>query len=329
MNFLIIQTAFIGDVVLATPLVEKIRRFFPDAGIDFLVRKGNEKLLSGHPYIRKVLVWDKKRHKYSGLFAMIRYIRREHYDWVINCQRFFASGLLTTFSGARNTSGFDKNPLAFCFTKKTPHFFGARQHPVHEVDRNLALIAHLTDETFELPKLYFSAADTDRARRLAAGRKYACIAPTSVWFTKQFPAHKWVELIGRLQKEGYCIFLLGGKEDVQPCEAIRMATSNPAVYNVAGQLSFLESAALMKEAAMNYANDSAPIHIASAVDAPMAAVFCSTIPAFGFTPLSSRSYVVEARESPACRPCGLHGLATCPKGHFACAEQVRVVDFPI
>ena len=63
MNFLVVQTAFIGDVVLATPLVEKLNRFFPGAGIDLLVRKGNEKLLSGHPYIRNVLVWDKTRQK--------------------------------------------------------------------------------------------------------------------------------------------------------------------------------------------------------------------------------------------------------------------------
>ena len=62
-KFLIIQTAFIGDVVLATSLVENIHASFPDASIDFLVRLGNESLLQGHPHIRRVLIWNKKEKK--------------------------------------------------------------------------------------------------------------------------------------------------------------------------------------------------------------------------------------------------------------------------
>lgn len=329
MNFLVIQTAFIGDVVLATPLVEKINRFFPDSSIDVLVRNGNEKLLSGHPHIRKVLIWNKKEHKYAGLISLSRQIRTEQYDWVINCQRFAASGLLTVFSGARNTVGFDKNPFSFLYSRRVAHRYGSSASPLHEVDRNLSLITHLTDNSSEKPRLYPSTADFDRAAEFAGGQPYVCIAPTSVWFTKQFPAHKWLELIRILLPRGYRIFLLGGNEDVQPCEAMRVAASHPEVRNAAGRLSFLESAALMKGAAMNYANDSAPVHIASAVDAPVTAVFCSTVTSFGFTPLSRRSHIVESKEHLACRPCGLHGFKACPKGHFACAESIRVSDFPV
>jgi heptosyltransferase-2 len=89
---------------------------------------------------------------------------------------------------------------------------------------------------------------------------------------------------------------------------------------MAGKLSFLESAALMKHAVMNYVNDSAPLHLASATDAPVTAVFCSTIPAFGFGPLSSNSRVIETIEDLECRPCGLHGYKVCPRGHFKCAN---------
>ena len=327
MKFLIVQSAFIGDVVLATPLAEKLRRFFPEAEIDFLLRKGNEKLLAGHPQLRRVLIWDKKQDKYKGLVRLLQAIRKERYDWVINCQRFAASGLLTIFSGAKNTAGFDKNPFSFAFSKRVAHRFGTKEHPLHEVGRNLQLIEHLTDSSFERPRLYPSEADDEKARALQDGQKYVCIAPTSVWFTKQFPAHKWVELMYRIPA-GCAIFLLGGKGDAEACEQIRVAAGRSNVQNLAGRLSFLESAALMRDAAMNYANDSAPVHIASAVNAPVTAVFCSTVPAFGFTPLSDRSVIVETTEQLACRPCGLHGRRACPLGHFACAESIGVGAFP-
>lgn len=329
MKFLIVQSAFIGDVVLATPLVEKLRRFFPDAEIDFLLRKGNEKLLTGHPHLRRVYIWNKKQDKYRGLFQLLRSLREERYDWVVNCQRFAASGLLTVFSGARNTAGFDKNPFSFAFSKRIPHRFGTKEHPLHEVGRNLKLIEHLTDRSLERPKLYPHPADYEKAQSLTGGRPYVCIAPTSVWFTKQFPAHKWVELTGKIPPD-HLVFLLGGREDAGACEQIGAASGRrTTIRNLAGQLSFLESAALMQGAAMNYANDSAPVHIASAVNAPVTAVFCSTIPAFGFTPLSDRSIVVETTESLACRPCGLHGRRACPLGHFACAESIGVDAFPL
>ncbi len=329
MKFLVIQTAFIGDVILATPLVEKLRRFYPDAQIDFLLRKGNEKLLASHPFIRRVWVWDKKKAKYRGLAALIRQIRQEHYDEVINCQRFAAAGLLTILSGARRTSGFRKNPLSFLFTRRMPHVFGTVAKPVHEVQRNLTLIEHLTDASFEMPRLYPDPADYERVRDLrGAFGRYVCIAPTSVWFTKQFPPHKWVELIGRMPAD-CAIYLLGSPDDASACSAIQAASGHPGIHNLAGRLSLLESAALMQEAAMNYVNDSAPMHLASAVNAPVTAVFCSTIPLFGFTPLSEQSRVVETKETLGCRPCGLHGRPACPLGHFACAETISAAQFPM
>nr|MBA2250545.1 glycosyltransferase family 9 protein [Chitinophagaceae bacterium] len=86
-KILIIQTAFIGDVVLATAMIEKLHQYFPGAQIDFLVRKGNEGLLQDHPYLNEVLVWDKKQKKTFHLFQLLRVIRAKKYDKVINLQR--------------------------------------------------------------------------------------------------------------------------------------------------------------------------------------------------------------------------------------------------
>ena len=148
---------------------------------------------------------------------------------------------------------------------------------------------------------------------------YYCIAPASVWFTKQFPKEKWIELIKELPKDKL-VLLLGAKSDNTLCEIIKKAVNKSNVLNYAGKLSFLESAALMQKAEMNFVNDSAPLHFASAVDAPVTAIFCSTVPEFGFTAVSSDAKVIQTDEKLSCRPCGLHGFNTCPKKHFKCAE---------
>ena len=315
-KFLIIQTAFIGDVILATPIIEKLHSFYPSAQIDFLLRKGNETLLKDHPKINKLIVWDKKNNKYTNLKNIIKTIRQERYDYLINLQRFFSSGLISSLSNAKYTIGFDKNPLSFFFSKKIKHHIANTKQFIHEVDRNLALIKDLTDDSFVKPKLY---PPTTAFKKIKNTKQYVCIAPASVWFTKQWPANKWIELINELDPN-WRIYLLGSPSDLEACELIKKQSKHPQINNLAGQLSLLESAALMQGAIMNYVNDSAPLHLASAMNAAVTAIFCSTIPAFGFTPLSDKSKVVETKESLACRPCGLHGFKTCPKGHFKCAN---------
>jgi len=320
-SVLIIQTAFIGDVILATPIIEKLHQYYPDAAIDFLVRKGNESLLEGHPKLREVLIWQKKKQKYRHLFQLLREIRSRHYDVIINVHRFAASGFLTARSGAKHKIGFDKNPFSFFYHKKISHQIG---DDTHEVARNLRLVEHLTDSAFMRPALYPSKNDVDYVSNYKT-RPYICIAPTSVWFTKQFPAEKWLELIHKLS-ENYNIYLLGSPTDHLVCESIKTTAQHPYVHNLAGQLSLLQSAALIRDAQMTYTNDSAPMHLASAMNAPVVAVFCSTVPDFGFGPLSEVSHIAQTQQTLACRPCGLHGKKVCPEGHFDCAYTIEIVE---
>ncbi|MCC6599949.1 MAG: glycosyltransferase family 9 protein [Crocinitomicaceae bacterium] len=315
-KILVIQTAFIGDVILATSLVEKLHRFFPDAKISILVRKGNDTLLQDHPFLDEVMVWDKKYNKYGSWWKVLRRIRKQHYDLVLNLQRFLSSGLLTVFSGAAQTRGFDKNPLSLFFSEKFPHRIDKEKITLHEVQRCLLLIENITDNSFQFPRIYPTYNDEQKISDYSV-KKFITISPASVWFTKQLPANAWIGLINELKQ--YSIYLLGASSDRPLCEMIKGAADHPDVYVLAGKLSLLQSAALMKRAQMNYCNDSAPMHLCSAMDAPVTAVFCSTVPAFGFGPLSSHSYIVETREVLSCRPCGLHGYHACPQGHFKCS----------
>lgn len=320
MKILIIQTAFLGDVILATALIEKIHLHQPDTKIDFLLRKGNENLLTKHPLLNELLIWDKKTSKYKNLFRIIKDIRKNNYDKVINLQRFSSSGMMTYFSKGKVKIGFDKNPWSWGFDKVVKHKIGSRGEVgyQHEVDRCLELVSDFLPSGKVKPKLYPTREDYTNTKQYKTS-PYITIAPASVWFTKQFPKEKWVELVDRIQ--GQNIFILGAPIDFKLGEEIIHLSQNTSVVNLAGKLSLLQSAALMGNAAMNYVNDSAPMHLCSAMDANVTVFYCSTIPEFGFGPLSTNSAVLEVNNLD-CRPCGLHGFKQCPKGHFDCGKIV-------
>lgn len=315
-RILIIQTAFVGDVILATSLVESLNERFPNYSIDFLVKKGNETLLQNNPKLNLVLLFDKS-NKLKSLFELIKKVRSERYDVIINLHRYTSSGLISFFSRATQKFGFSNNPFSFCYTNSFPHEIGAGKH---EVERNLQLISSLGEFSLMKPKLYLSSSDEDNVLSYKT-RTYVCLAPASVWFTKQMPESKWIELIQILKNGGFHIYLLGGADDYDLCERIKKRSENELIENLAGKLSLLESAALMRDAKWNFVNDSGPLHLASSVNARVIAFFCSTSPDFGFGPLSDVTQIIEVKNLP-CKPCGLHGHKQCPKAHFDCGNLI-------
>jgi heptosyltransferase-2 len=254
---------------------------------------------------------------------MILRIRKNKYDKIINVQRFFATGLITVFSGAGETIGFDKNPMSGFFTKKIKHEVGGKK-AVHETIRNQELIRAFTDDSLFKPKLYPTSDDFNAVAGYMK-TKYVTISPASVWFTKQYPPDQWISFIKKIPAD-LTIYLLGGPGDIGLCQDILDSCNRDHLIILAGKLSYLQSAALMSNAIMNYVNDSAPMHFASAMNAPVTAVYCSTIPDFGFGPLSDISHTIEIEQPLYCRPCGLHGYSACPEKHFQCARNIKDVQ---
>ncbi len=316
-KILLIQTAFIGDVILATPIIHELTRIYPDIQIDVLVRKGNESLLVGQPNVKEIFTLNKKERKIPQLIHLIKRFRQENYDEIINLHRFASSGIVTVLSGAKKTIGFDKNPLSIFYTSKITHVLN-----LHEVERNLMCIAHHHANTLVSPKLYPSAENYKRIKEYQT-EKYYCLAPSSVWFTKKLPDHKWIEIIKILEKKGI-IYLLGGPDDKTLCDSIIKNSASKKAINLSGKLSFLESAALMQSAERNYVNDSGPLHICSAMNAKVSVFFCSTTPKFGFGPLSTDYKIIENQENLSCKPCGIHGHKFCPKGHYKCGNDILI-----
>jgi lipopolysaccharide heptosyltransferase II len=319
-KILLIQTASLGDVILATSLLETLHHCFPDAELHFMIKKGTESLFENHPFIHTLHIWDKSTSKKKSLKIHREEFKKIYFDYIINIQRFFTTGLLSVRSKAKNIIGFKKNPFSPLFTHKVTHNIGTGKH---EIERNFELIKHLCSEDKpQMPKLHPSKEDFAFSNKYKTG-KYYCIAPASLWYTKQFPTTKWIELINTLDASKN-IFLVGGKADINICNKIIKNSKHPKVKSLCNEVSLLQLAALMCDAEMNFVNDSAPLHIASSMNASVCSIFCSTIPEFGFGPLSEKSYIIQALPEPSCKPCGLHGKKECPEKHFNCAININI-----
>lgn len=327
-NILIIQTAFIGDTILASQFAREVINHFPGCRIHFVLRKGNESVIDGLKSIYKTWIWEKKNGKFFNLIKLINQLRKIDFDIVFNLHRHTNSGLIAACVKSSVKVGFKENPLSFFYTHKMAHILPNRPKnnsfvELHEIDRNFQLIklilpeAIKTEKRPELPlsELHFLKINSFKTS------PYFVVAPASVWYTKAWSETKFRELILELSSHGK-IYLIGAYSDKKLCERIGQGIDQ--AVNLCGELNLLESAALMKDALRVFVNDSAPLHLASCVNAKTTAIFCSTVPAFGYTPLADNSVVVDVGNTLDCRPCGLHGHKNCPLGHFRCSENIDV-----
>ena len=313
-----IQTAFLGDVVLATAALEAWHARFPDDRIGIVVRAGNEAVFEGHPWVGEVHVWAKSKPARYFRLLSLAWSLRGRYDTAVLIQRHASSGILALLSGASERIGYATHPLAWTFHRRVLHTLGDGRH---EVDRLLDLLPpnlNLNLNPNLNPNLHPTPRHEAEAAPWLAGPAPVVLAPASVWTTKQWPEARWVEL-GRLLKAADFarpVVLIGGPGDRDLLERIAEGIGGASI----ARTSILGTAALLKGAAALVANDSGPVHIASSVGCPTVALFLSTVPAFGFGPRAPGSVVVE--EELACRPCGVHGHTACPLGHFECATRI-------
>lgn len=316
-NVLIIQTAFLGDAVLITSLLEKIRHESPQTRVQLLVRAGLEPIFEAYPHevLTKVWGYDKSK-KLKSWLALRTQLAKENFDQVFVVQRFFGMGLLSVSIGAKQVIGFNENPLSFLFTNSVKHRFG---NSVHEVERNTDLLEKWLGKQFYAPFL----SSTPSLPVSLQAKQYLCISPGSVWETKRLPLQTWINFIQGLPKE-QAIVLMGAPNETELSSKIAHACPEHNIHNLTGKLGLLEAIAVYQQAALAFVNDSGPLHICSAVNTPTVAVFCSTTPEFGFGPLSAWNRIIESKEELTCKPCGSHGKKACPLSHYACGNGIQV-----
>ena len=318
---LIIQTAFLGDAVLITSLLEKIRLESPNTLVHLLVRKGLEDIFKAYPHKILAQVWTyDKSNKLKAWWTLRNELAKEKFDQVFVAQRFFGMGLLSISIGAKKVVGFDKNSLSLFFDEKVPHEFGQGKH---ETERNTQLLASWLGP--HLHKPFLNASHLNNFPVDLQPKKYLSISPGSVWETKRFTVHKWIDFI-RLLPLDQEIVLMGSAAEKHLSDEIESAFKGLSrnIHNACGRFNLQEAIAVYQQSQMSFVNDSGPLHICSALNTPTVAIFCSTIPDFGFGPLAERHKIIEVKEKLACRPCGDHGKKSCPEIHFNCANSMDV-----
>jgi len=320
---LAIQTAFLGDVVLTTPLLRVLAQ--RHGAVDIVTTPAAAPLLETHPAVRAVIPYDKRGADagVSGLLALARRLRGAQYEVAYLPHQSLRSALLARFAGIPRRVGYATG-WPFFYTESRP-----RPAEGHEVDRLLAL-ADAADAD-RRPTLSVTAADQAAAARVLEGagirEGFVVLAPGSIWATKRWPG--FAPLAARLAATGDGIVVIGGREDRALGEEIvrAVAGASPAprsaVLNACGEVSLRESAALIGRAGVLVTNDSAPLHLAQAMGTPTVALFGPTVPAFGFAPLNTGDATLGVNAL-ACRPCSKHGPARCPLGHHRCMTELSV-----
>jgi len=321
-KILVIQTAFLGDAVLTLPMIQKLKDKFPSSEIEVLCIPQTKELFEHSNSVSAVISYD-KRGTQKSLFSFLKLIlliRGKKYSQIYSPHRSFRSSLIVYLSGAKITVGFDIASINFvylsCVKYKSEH---------HEVARNLDLIGFDTnnDNWKILPKVDIDSSlerDTEKIIRNLTNKKIAAIAPGSVWNTKIYPRENYIEIIKYLIKKNYFVVLIGSKDDELLCGEIENEFSE-SVKSFAGKFNIIESVSLLKICSVLISNDSAPTHLGMIADIPTLTIYCSTVPAFGFTPYNEKSNYVSFDDL-SCKPCGIHGYNQCPIQTFDCGYKL-------
>lgn len=313
----VIQTSFPGDVILATPVFEALKNRFPECILAAVIRPEPYPLLKNNPYIDNLIVYDKYGRD-RGIRGILRISGLlKGFDWAVIIQRYLRSALIPFVAGIKKRTGYKSGGFSFLYNDKIPY-----DKDRHEVLRCLDLI-DAGRETRYRPRIFIGDEAKAEGEKLIldSGVKndFAVVAPGSVWATKKYP--HFAELIDIISDRfNLDIIMLGGTGDKEDSKAIVDRCRRKPI-DLTGQTDLLISSAIISKAKIVIANDSAPAHMAAAMNTPVVAIFGPTIPGFGFAPYNEKSAAVDIGEL-YCRPCSIHGSRKCPQKHFRCMVEL-------
>ena len=330
---LVVQTSFLGDTVLTTPLIAELATRGP---VDVVVTPASAPLLARNPDIHELFVYD-KRGVDAGLRGFRRLAQRVRAPEAREgappavaylAQRSARSGALALAAGYTQRVGFEGSAGQTLYTARVPY-----REDRHHAERLWRLAFHAesdgacdtpADGGAIRPKLFPGSEERAAVDALlGAGtdsRPLIALAPGSVWATKRWPGY--AELAKRLAAR-YRLAILGGRSDSSDAASIAEFSGAQGVVDGTVSLTLLASAELIGRAKLLVTNDSAPQHLASAMGTPTITIFGPTVEEFGFGPLAPNS-ISLGLDALACRPCHHHGPPRCPLGHWRCMRELGV-----
>ncbi|MDT8317987.1 MAG: lipopolysaccharide heptosyltransferase II [bacterium] len=329
-KILLIQTAFPGDVVLTTPLVNALKKVFPESYLTVMTTPQGVQLLKDSKSIDSLLSYDKKGRDKGLLsfFRLLKDLRKEQFDLCLSPHPSSRTALMAFASSAGTRVGFSHASLSFFYNKKV-----LRNKDLHEVERILSLLTPLEVDTGGIdktPALEISPETLAKAEAIlnsvgiTGGEQIVAVAPGSVWGTKRWTAEGYAALVDVLMKKyGIKVILIGSPAERDTGNTILDLAKNKPV-DLIGKTGLSDLVAVIDRCSLLIGNDSAPGHIAAARSVPVVSIFGPTAPSFGYAPYGKNVQIVE-KEIP-CRPCHHHGPMKCPEGHFRCMRDIRVED---
>jgi len=324
-----------GDIVLTSPVLRAIKSQLNGAEVHFLTHRHYESVVSHNPNIARVHFFE------NGLLSLIKTLREEEYDCVIDLHHNFRSGVVKLCLGVKSFA-FDK----LNFKKWIYVNFKINKLPVvHIVDRYFDAVKKIgvindgkgldffIHERDEVPLDWLPGPFQKQFVAVVIGGKF---------FTKRLPVGKIIELCDRINKP---VVLIGGKEDEsvgkmvadfferrldlpETEELLKTQLGKKAeVFNGCGKFNIGQSASLVKQSLVVFTHDTGMMHIAAAFKKNIYSIWGNTSPLFGMYPYQTK-FVIFENNKLSCRPCSKLGYEKCPKGHFKCMNDL-LFDFYI
>ena len=324
MRVLLVQTSFLGDTILSTPLIAALKELHPQAEIWMMTTPLAATLVKRDPLLAGVIPFA-KRGRESGLKGLLRQaakLREFNFQTAYSLHRSARTSLLLRLSRIPKRVGFENARLAFLYSE-------TRRRPPekHDVLRNLSLVS-ADFKNRKLPdELRLFAPDrkelpAEMQSRLPEAESYALIVPGSAWETKRWSAGGYHQVAKYLIEKGLGVVLTGSTDEAEIC---REVAGDLNVINLAGEADLNTALYLTKNARIMICNDSMALHMASALKIPTVAVFCATVPEFGFGPWQNQALIVEKKDLD-CRPCARHGSRSCPNQSRACIDGLPAAE---
>jgi heptosyltransferase-2 len=327
---LVIRFSSIGDIVLTSPLLRILRARFPKSQIDFVTRREYAELVRSNQNLNRTFEFD-AGGGFEALRRLKKTIREERYDLLIDLHDSLRSKYLRSIRGPKRVV-VDKRILERSMLVKLKK--NVYKNVISVVDRYVETLKEFGAENdgkgleLHIPdEILFGVSGKLAPLRLNRFEKVIALCPGARHFTKRWPAERFAR-VGALfvQKLDAKVLLFGGAADEPLCKQIAWELNNQAgterASSFAGQLGLLETAAAMQYCDVVITNDTGLMHIATAMQRKIVAIFGSTVREFGFFPYDSAAVVIEM-SGLQCRPCSHIGRSQCPERHFRCMSEIE------